>query len=389
MAYSITFYCPDSHLEYDLNSIEKIGAGGGLTARIRMAHALSSLGQAVTIYNHCPQEQNINGVQYVPADLARKIDTEVYIAGTSGDGLDLSSMNGIDLRADLKILMVHGVDPPNGIDLDKFDYVYALSNFVRDRIVTGWGIDANKVFTSYRGITDDYFSLMNSEVQTRDPYSIAYTSHPTKGLTAAIKIFTILRKREPRFSLHLYGGYRLWGGAEKEIEHIPNLIDHWLIGQRELASELQRISYVLHIQDREEPFGISLIEAMRAGCIVLASSVGAFPEIIQTGQNGFLIDGKSSDESTHTAVSRILLDLSKNEDRKNLIRKNAVHSPLSWRTIAAAWIEHWNWALKKTSGVEQPIQKTICPACGAEMLLLPDGSHCIACGRYQKKSVNL
>jgi glycosyltransferase involved in cell wall biosynthesis len=39
----------------------------------------------------------------------------------------------------------------------------------------------------------------------------------------------------------------------------------------------------------EEPFGLVMIEALLAGCPVIASPLGAAPEIVEDGQNGFLV----------------------------------------------------------------------------------------------------
>jgi glycosyltransferase involved in cell wall biosynthesis len=353
-----------------------------------MAHALAALGQRVTIFNNCPQQEVINGVHYHPVDFAKEIEADIFIASTSGDGLDLGGIGEISLRARLKILMVHGLDPPLGIDLSEFDYIYALSNFVRGVIVDGWEVPGNKLFTTHRGVKEDHYHFPEELLPGRDPFGIVYASHPSKGLAPAIKILDILRKAEPRFSLHIYGGYRLWGEREKELDAAPDLTNHGLIGQRELACELGKYSYALHIQDRAEPFGISLIEAMRAGCVVLASSVGAFPEIIHSGYNGFIITGKSTEESTLQAAAKLILDLSKNEGERNRIRGNAVSSPHSWRTIAEAWNKHWDYALNEKSPTGPIRASAECPACNSDLLALPDGTHCIGCGLYQKTIID-
>ncbi|NIS63150.1 MAG: glycosyltransferase, partial [Proteobacteria bacterium] len=56
----------------------------------------------------------------------------------------------------------------------------------------------------------------------------------------------------------------------------------------ELASRLAQ-SHVLAVPSSYEGFGIVYIEAMGFGLPIVASSVGAVPELITPGREGFLI----------------------------------------------------------------------------------------------------
>jgi glycosyltransferase involved in cell wall biosynthesis len=46
---------------------------------------------------------------------------------------------------------------------------------------------------------------------------------------------------------------------------------------------------LLHLVNFDEPFGFSVVEAMACGTPVIASARGAMPEIVQGGENGFLV----------------------------------------------------------------------------------------------------
>jgi glycosyltransferase involved in cell wall biosynthesis len=48
---------------------------------------------------------------------------------------------------------------------------------------------------------------------------------------------------------------------------------------------------LLHLINFDEPFGLSVIEAMACGTPVIASNRGAMPELIEHGVTGFLVDG--------------------------------------------------------------------------------------------------
>jgi glycosyltransferase involved in cell wall biosynthesis len=60
----------------------------------------------------------------------------------------------------------------------------------------------------------------------------------------------------------------------------------------------------LHIAPgRAYPFARSLLEAMAAGCVVLASDTAPHRELLSTDQNGLLIDARDTDAMTHRALA--------------------------------------------------------------------------------------
>lgn len=59
---------------------------------------------------------------------------------------------------------------------------------------------------------------------------------------------------------------------------------------------------LLHLVNFEEPFGLSVVEALACGTPVIASSRGSMPELIEHGVTGFLVDGP--DEAVD-AIGRI------------------------------------------------------------------------------------
>ncbi len=381
MKYSVALYCPDKHICYNLHTLDENGVGGGIVARIRMTHAIAERGHEVTMYNHCPNDETINGVHYHHFSRLKQVESDIFIASTSG-ALDLGPLREVEIDANLKILMIHGVEPPVGFPLVEFDFVYALSNFVRGLVENRWGVDANKIFVTHRGVANDHY--LNNQGSYRDPFAILYAGHPSKGLDAAISVLRLLRQRDQRYSLQIFGGHRLWGEAEQPIRVEPGVFDNGQVGQRELAHRMSICGFSLNLQAREEPFGMVVIEAMRAGCIVLASNIGAYPEIVQHGSNGFIIEGNYLDEATLSLAAQLILELTQNPDYCSTIRQNAISYPLDWATIAKAWEEHWDWVLQKTlTGSEDP-GMGICDSCGGGWLSLADGQHCMGCGRYQK-----
>jgi glycosyltransferase involved in cell wall biosynthesis len=386
MTYKILLYCPDNHITYNLHTLDHIGVGGGITARLRMAHALANLGHKVTVFINCPQEEIIQGVSYHHYSHLEDSQTDIAIFSSSGGELNFKKISFQKISAQLKILMVHGDTFPGNISPNDIDFVYSLSNFVREIAINQWEIDPGKVFVSYRGVVRETTS--ERAIPKRDPFKLVYFGHPSKGLDAAVQVLKILRQSDPRFSLHVFGGNRLWGMSEEPIRPDEGLIYHGLIGQKELAARLHEMSYSINLQSREEPFGMVVTESMHAGCVVLASPVGAYPEIIKDGWNGFLIPGRHSDPETHNLTANKILDLMDHPNEMDRIRDNAISSPLSWETIARSWIGHWNWALSnvKSKPVSNHPLGFSCSLCNGPCFSLSDGLHCLDCGNYQNSS---
>lgn len=68
----------------------------------------------------------------------------------------------------------------------------------------------------------------------------------------------------------------------------------WL--PRNEVQDYLRSADVFVMPSRWEGFGLSALEAMRAGKAVVASQVGGLPELVQTGVNGLLVKPNSVDE---------------------------------------------------------------------------------------------
>jgi glycosyltransferase involved in cell wall biosynthesis len=61
------------------------------------------------------------------------------------------------------------------------------------------------------------------------------------------------------------------------------------VGRDEGAALLGGAQALLHLVNFEEPFGLSVVEAMACGTPVVASHRGAMPELIDDGRTGFLV----------------------------------------------------------------------------------------------------
>jgi glycosyltransferase involved in cell wall biosynthesis len=385
MSYQVVIYCPDRHIVYDGRTPYERGVGGGITARVRMARALRRLGHRVTMVVNCPRAATIDGVDYRPLDSVHRLEGDVLVANTSGGALDLSPLLDLESDARLRLVWSHGTVRPGGLGRIAFDAVYAVSNFVAEVAASDWAVPRDRLFVVYNGFEERAFARAERRRPRRDPYRLVYFSHPSKGLEAAIAVLRRLRQADRRFTLHVYGGPRLWGQEEAAPAIEEGLDYHGLVGQQRLVRELLRSGFSLQLQSREEPFGMTLVEAMRAGCVVVASPVGAIPEVIGDGMDGVLVSGDPNSETAQQAAAERILALAADASAMDSMRRRAQAIPWDSDTMARVWTAHWAWLLE---GGREPVDAAPgpCPRCGGERLSMEDGYRCTRCSFYSKRA---
>ena len=83
------------------------------------------------------------------------------------------------------------------------------------------------------------------------------------------------------------------GERVRRIEHLPN---------SEVIDLMGRAKAFLFPLQWEEPFGLTVAEAMAAGTPVVTYPKGAMPELVRHGETGFLVE---SEEEAAEAISRV------------------------------------------------------------------------------------
>ena len=123
--------------------------------------------------------------------------------------------------------------------------------------------------------------------------------HPDKGPVEAIAAARASGRR-----LDMYGVIQDAGFHEREV--LPGVDGdriryHGPVGGDARIKALGAARAMLHLINFDEPFGLSVIEAMACGTPVIAINRGSMPELMEHGVNGFLVD--SVDEAV-AAIER-------------------------------------------------------------------------------------
>lgn len=124
--------------------------------------------------------------------------------------------------------------------------------------------------------------------------------HPDKGAVEAVAAAQASGRR-----LHMYGIVQDTDYYERKVRPDVDgtrIFYHGPVGGTQRLRALGEARALLHLINFDEPFGLSVIEAMACGTPVIASRRGSMTELIEHGVTGFLVD--SLDEAIQ-AVERI------------------------------------------------------------------------------------
>lgn len=76
--------------------------------------------------------------------------------------------------------------------------------------------------------------------------------------------------------------------------------------QRNIKKFLRNSQIFIHVSVWEEGFGITIVEAMATGLICVGSKSEAISELIEDGENGFIIEKNNSD-TLSILIQKLLL----------------------------------------------------------------------------------
>lgn len=142
--------------------------------------------------------------------------------------------------------------------------------------------------------------------------------HPDKGANEAI-----VAARGAHRAIDLYGIVQDHGYYERDIAPAVDGVSvryHGAVGGDARIKALGRARALLHLINFDEPFGLSVVEAMASGTPVIATRRGSMPELIEHGVNGFLVD---SPQEALAAIARAG-ELDRNRVRQTVVERFSV-----------------------------------------------------------------
>jgi len=186
------------------------------------------------------------------------------------------------------------------------DRVTAVAEPVRSFLEGTVGLPTSKLVTIQNGVELDRYEA--AIPQDRDKWGFN-SSHviigcvarlsPEKGHTVLLRAFRKVISRHPRARLALIGE-----GEERErLQHLTadlNMNDCVrFLGLRVDVPEVLATCDLFTLPSIQEGFPMVILEALAAGKAVIASEVGAIPDVIRQGNTGMLVPPGDADALAH------------------------------------------------------------------------------------------
>jgi glycosyltransferase involved in cell wall biosynthesis len=216
--------------------------------------------------------------------------------------------------------------------LRKATAIFAVSDFIRDSLGR-MGFDTTKIHTLHNATDTCYFNpdhrRGSSAAAVRRQFGIPQDA-PLAGITARLTPWkgqreliggaAKLHKSHPNLHILIVGAPDGTEQADYEaLARAGGIADrvHFAGFQKDVRSLLEAFDLFVH-PSYEEPFGLAITEAMAMRKPVIASASGGVPEIITHGEDGWLIEPRSTD-----AVAAAIATLLDNPERRRQLGERA------------------------------------------------------------------
>lgn len=217
--------------------------------------------------------------------------------------LDLSGENNFALRVIEKRY------------IQSIDRFIAVSNFTKDRIVKSYNIDPGKIDIIYNGVNVPKCNFSQSEVleykkelSLPDKPIILFVGRiddPRKGLPLLFNAFRqVLLSRDAALLIVGKGNRSKLNTMACELGILSDVHFAGYVDDVHLRM-IYQLCDVYVIPSRLEGFGLTILEAMSAGKPIVATNVGAIPELIKNMENGILVESNDAQGLANTILQFI------------------------------------------------------------------------------------
>lgn len=195
------------------------------------------------------------------------------------------------------------------------DKIIAVSNYTKNQVINTYDTDPNNICTIYNGIDLYGYDFSEEEIlKTKKQFNldnattllfVGRVNDPRKGLSF---LLYSLRQVLNNFNVNLIiVGKGDQTEARKLSEFLGisnNVLFTGFVNENDLK-KYYSLCDIYVCPSKLEGFGLTILEAMAASKPIVATNVGAIPEIIENRVNGILVESENIDHMTNAICTFI------------------------------------------------------------------------------------
>jgi glycosyltransferase involved in cell wall biosynthesis len=224
----------------------------------------------------------------------------------------------------------------------KIDGVIVLSNWHLNNLHNNFGVPKEKLKIIGHGINPEKFQ--KSVVKKKN--SFIWFSHPDRGLINFIDFFPRVRESIPDAVLHIYGGIEWFEKNNYDIYQKTNEFIEYngKVSNDVLITRLLEMDYFVYAANFYETYCIAALEAQAAGCMCIATDMGALTDSLDGGKRGVLIQNRYGTQEYWDELLESIMIVHRDNEMKNLFIDTAKSWALSqsWDDISKQFINYFN-----------------------------------------------
>lgn len=216
------------------------------------------------------------------------------------------------------------------------DVVVCVSNYEKGLIESS-GIPVKRFEVLPNGVDRDKFKVQSSKFKVaidNSKFMVLYVGRlsPHKGIDTLIVSASLVLRNIPDVKFVIAGPGES-SNLKSQTSNL-NLDDHFVFTGEVLEEEkiaLLKKADVFVLPSRSEAFGITVIEAMAAGCPPIVSDIPALTEIVSNGRTG-LVFPVDDEKALSNSIIKLLSNQSLHQDISKTAKK-AVQEKYDWEKI--------------------------------------------------------
>jgi len=318
MPKKISIYDNNEKLAYNPNTMKNVGVGGTQTTIVNVAKELAKRGHEVIVYVKCNFPDIYDGVKYYQYYDYKPLSEDILIGFES---LPKIYSAGKVFNWSTRVAIEDVVKYPS------VDKLIVSSEWHRDRYASELPNElVKKMVVIEPGVSDKFF-----QDTKKWEFSITYAGHPYKGgMEALIETTRRLKPKIPNCQIHVHGGGGLWGWDNEQYRPLYDKLIHSKIlfhgqgGKKRMISQFNGSQIFLYPTGKkiQEAFCLVVLEAMAAGCVVIASDNGNIKNLVSDA--GYVIQGSIKDYKWHLEAVEKIMKLFQNNSLMSELSKKAI-----------------------------------------------------------------